>query len=267
MKKFINSLTNNLIKHIVKLRDNANYRTSCRQGVIYGEHLVMEALKVNNLATLLVLGKGEGEDELTTKYEHLLHLISGDRVYYINQNILNKLCNKLITTDIIAIIDFTVPDLDIDVYQEDCIILDNIQDPGNLGTILRSCRASGISNVIVSKHTVDVYNPKVLRASQGIQFQLNIYTNVDLQDFIHNYQGAIYATTPVALASIYEENFTNNKSNAFIFGNEGSGITQNLLNSKAKYVRIPMAYQVESLNVAMCATLCMFEVYRQRMNE
>lgn len=257
----ISSLQNPLIKHIAKLRDNVNYRMAQKQAVIYGEHLIVEAIKAGNLVAIVLL-EGYNPNSLLSELVNK----ANKPVYLLTNKVMLKVIAKAMHVDIAGIIEFTPGTLNNNIYQQDCIILENIQDPGNLGTILRSCCASGINNVILSKDSVDVYNYKVLRSSQGVQFQLNIITDIILEDFIANYQGQLYATVPSTDASLYNECLTKYQSIGFVFGNEGLGLSNKLLSKLTKYVRIPMTNSVESLNVAMCATLCMFELYRQRIS-
>ena len=164
--------------------------------------------------------------------------------------------------DLVGVIACANNSLTTSSYNEDCILLHGIQNPGNLGGIFRVAKAAGINNVLVSSNSVDVYNPKVLRASQGAIFGLNIFTNIDVLDFIDKYNYEIAATTPVAHKSLYDTNLI--QPIAWIFGNEGSGLGGDLLNKVKTSIAIPMYNDTESLNVVMAATVCLFEQMRQR---
>ena len=148
-------------------------------------------------------------------------------------------------------------------FCEDSIILDRIQDPGNLGTILRSAVGFGIKQIICSKGTVSAWSPKVLRAGMGAHFQLEIFENEDLKEIIENLKVPTFATSLKAQKTIYDEDFT--VKNAWIFGNEGSGVSEEVLSKVKKRVIIPQIGEIESLNVAMAATVCLSEQSRQRL--
>jgi TrmH family RNA methyltransferase len=249
----IESKDNLLIKKIVKLAKDSSYRNELGLAVIYGNHLVMEAIKYNILDSLVVL------ESSINKYREIF-----DKIHTTTPNILDKINLLDSDTDIVGVIKIAsskkVPKLYAD---KDYILLENVQDPGNLGTIMRVAKASGINSICLSKKCVDVYNPKVLRASQGLQFGLDIFTNTDFIDFIKHYSGTIIATTPHTTQSVYSLDLT--KPIAWVFGNEGIGISSEILDKINIQAKIPMNGDVESLNIAMAATICVFEMARQRL--
>lgn len=253
----ISSKDNLLIKKIVKLATDAKLRNKEKLALIFGKHLVEEAIKYNRLQVLLM--------DISNKeqYEDLLQIVQLEEVYLLPSKLIDKINLLDSATDIVGLINVENLDVKEGLYEDDCLILENIQDPGNLGTILRSCASTGVKNIILSKDCVDVYNPKVLRSSQGIQFGLNIYRNIDLIDFVNKYNKQLIITTPYATKSIYDFNFTSHT--AFIFGNESIGVTRALSHIVNSHVKIPMVEGVESINVAMAATVCLFEMYRQRI--
>lgn len=255
---FITSLSNSKIKQIVKLANSRARRYEDGLAVIYGKHLVLEALKYDVLDCVFIN---------YSKYDDYLDIvkdIAADNVYAISHEILAKINLSDSLTDIIGLIQIKLSAMSDDIYHDDCVILDNIQDPGNLGTIMRSCTACGIKNVLLSKSCVDPYNLKVLRASQGIQFGLNILNNIDIAKFASEYKYDVIATMPNATESIYQYNLT--KPCAWLFGNEGAGISKDILENITCRLSIPMQNNSESLNVAMASTICLFEMFRQRSN-
>ncbi|MBP6116938.1 MAG: RNA methyltransferase [Neisseriaceae bacterium] len=142
------------------------------------------------------------------------------------------------------------------------VVLENLQDPGNVGTILRSAAAAGVTNVLLSPECVDVYSPKVLRAGMGAHFLLNIHTEVALLPWLAAYQGRSLATALDERAvSVYAEDLRQDV--ALVFGNEGAGVSAATIAAADQTVIIPMLGQTESLNVAMAATVCLFERMRQ----
>jgi TrmH family RNA methyltransferase len=145
---------------------------------------------------------------------------------------------------------------------QSAVMLDRLQDPGNLGSILRSAAAAGIENVFCSSGTVLAWSPKVLRAGMGAHFLLNIVENVDLAA-LHSASGVIMlATSSHARQSIYELDL--NRPVAWLFGHEGQGVRADLLALASHQVAIPHTGAMESLNVAASAAVCFFEQARQK---
>jgi RNA methyltransferase, TrmH family len=250
----INSKNNQLIKDIIRLITNSNYRHETGLAIVSGKTLISEATKHCVIKDVLV-----SRDSIK-KYQGILDLC--DNIYILDNEVIKKISLVDSGSDLIAIIKIKKLTFDNKIYQQDCIILENLSDPGNLGTILRAAAATNIKNIILSNGSVDPYNPKVLRSSAGIQFGLNIFTNIDINEFVTKYKGSILATTPHTSTTIYENDLT--IPIAWVFGNEGSGISIELLNKIINKVKIPMPGNAESLNVAMAATICLFEMVRQR---
>jgi TrmH family RNA methyltransferase len=145
---------------------------------------------------------------------------------------------------------------------QSCVLIDAVQDPGNLGSILRTTAAAGIKLVVCSEGTVFAWSPKVLRAGMGAHFQLEIIEHADLQQLISSSSVPVYATDSHAQKTIYEVDLT--QPCGWLFGNEGKGVSQELLSSVTARLTIPQAPGVESLNVAAAAAVCLFEQKRQR---
>ncbi|MGE5650739.1 MAG: TrmH family RNA methyltransferase [Bacillota bacterium] len=142
------------------------------------------------------------------------------------------------------------------------VLLDNLQDPGNLGSILRSAAAAGIEDVFCSKTTVFAWSPKVLRAGMGAHFLLNIFENVDLGSLVRAARVPVLATSSHADKRIYDVDLAGPV--AWLFGHEGQGVSGDLLDLATWRVSIPHLGEVESLNVAASAAVCFFEQVRQK---
>ena len=145
------------------------------------------------------------------------------------------------------------------------ILLEDLQDPGNLGTILRSSEAAGVSAVIMNETCVDIYNPKVIRATMGSFFRMKFAVVPDLKETVRKISesgGACYAAHLKGTDSYDHADYTG--KTAFLIGNESKGLTDELADAADRYIKIPMYGQVESLNAAMAATILMFEAARQR---
>ena len=143
------------------------------------------------------------------------------------------------------------------------VLLDQLQDPGNLGSILRSAAAAGIKQVFCSSGSVLAWSPKVLRAGMGAHFVLEIVENVDLRALIADSTLPILATSSHAQASIYAADLS--QPLGWLFGHEGQGVSEDLLALASSRLAIPHLGQIESLNVAACAAVCLFEQMRQRL--
>lgn len=145
------------------------------------------------------------------------------------------------------------------------MVLDNLQDPGNLGTIVRTAEGAGVTGIIMSKETVDIYNPKVIRSTMGSIYRMPFYYAEDLLDAIAEMKKrniSTYAAHLDGKHSYDEEDYK--KPCAFFIGNEGNGLRDEIADAADIYIRIPMCGQVESLNAAIAACVLMFEAARQR---
>jgi TrmH family RNA methyltransferase len=142
------------------------------------------------------------------------------------------------------------------------VMLDNLQDPGNMGSILRSAAAAGIEYVFCSPGTAFAWSPKVLRAGMGAHFLLKIFENVDLAEVVRHATVPVLATSSHVAQRVYDIDLT--QPVAWLFGHEGQGVEESLLALATHQVAIPHLGAMESLNVAACAAVCFFEQVRQR---
>lgn len=143
-----------------------------------------------------------------------------------------------------------------------CVMLQGLQDPGNLGTILRTCAAAGIRHVLLSRDSVHAWSPRVLRAAMGAHFALSIYEQVDLALAAAAFGGRTIATDPRARRLLYEADLAGRI--AFLFGSEGRGLPEALKAAAHETVAIPMPGGTESLNAAAAVAVCLFERVRQQ---
>jgi TrmH family RNA methyltransferase len=141
-------------------------------------------------------------------------------------------------------------------------MLEDIQDPGNIGSILRSAAAAAVSEIYLSSGCVHAWSPRVLRAGMGAHFALQIHEGVDLAGLIERYRGTVVAAVGNAARSLYSVDLR--REVALLFGNEGAGLSARLREAAHLRVSIPMPGRVESLNVAAAAAVCLFERVRQR---
>ncbi len=143
------------------------------------------------------------------------------------------------------------------------VLLDGLQDPGNLGSILRTAAAAGVSRVYCGRGSVAAWSPKVLRAGMGAHFVLDIFEDVDLEALIRDASVPVLATSLQADAALYDADLR--APSGWLFGQEGRGVSASLLAMSTRRLIIPQVAQVESLNVAASVAICLFEQRRQQL--
>jgi TrmH family RNA methyltransferase len=148
-----------------------------------------------------------------------------------------------------------------DHIDENCVLLDRVQDPGNVGTVLRACAAAGIKRVFLGQGSAHAWSAKVLRSGQGAHFALAIHEHCDALALIERARVPVVATALPAAVSLYDADLP--ARCMWVFGHEGQGVAESILRLAALRVVIPHEAAVESLNVAMAATLCLFEQRRR----
>lgn len=257
--KYIQSSKNEQLKYLAKLLSSAKTRHQHRLCALEGMHLLKSYLQQGLMPKQVFIPESKlSHPEL----QAIIQTLSDDLITLVSHDHLSKISSLSDSHDIIS--EVSIPQYPSAPTQGDCIVLERIQDPGNIGTILRSAAAANIKHIILSHDCADAWSPKVLRAGMGAHFNLNIHTNIDLISWCANYQERILATalTATNCFQLYEINLQSPQS--WLFGNEGNGISTALLNQAHAAVRIPMNEHIESLNVAMAATICLFEQQRQR---
>ena len=236
------SKDNKKIKYIKKLNDK-KYRDEFNEFIIEGEHLVLEAYKCGLLKELVLL---EG------------FTINIDVPYIeVTDSIMKYISNLDTPCNILGICKKKNDKL----TGNRLLLLDDIQDPGNMGTIIRSCVAFNIDTIILSKGCVDIYNPKVLRATQGMIFNVNIITE-DLHEFIKNIKGEYKILGTDVNNGKNLKDIEKVEKFAIIMGNEGKGVKSNLLDLCDEYIHIYMNENCESLNVAVATSIILYELNR-----
>lgn len=148
---------------------------------------------------------------------------------------------------------------------QSCVYLDRVQDPGNVGTLLRTMAAAGIEQAYLSPGCAWVWSQKVLRSAQGAHFAMRLHEGVTIECFLERLAIPLYATALEHARSLYEVDLA--PQAAWVFGNEGQGVAEALLQAADQRVFIPQVPTVESLNVAAAAAICVFEHRRQRLTQ
>lgn len=244
--EIITSLENKKIKYINKLK-NKKFRDEEGIFVIETKHLVEEAYKSGFLTELYIVD---------TNIES--NILEDDKInkYQITKEIMNKISSLESPSNFLGLVK-KLPTIN---YGNRLLILDNIQDPGNLGTIIRSAVAFNLDTLILSNDCVDLYNDKTIRSSEGMLFKLNILRK-DLNTFLtelKNNNYTIYGTDVVNGSIVGEIKFP--KKYAIIIGNEGKGLKSTLKNLVDQNIYIPMSFNAESLNAGIAASIIMYEM-------
>ena len=236
----IESINNEQIKEIRKLNDK-KYRDESNLFLVEGDHLVKEAYKTGCLKKLILT-----EDTYDFDVEKLL----------VTDKVINSI-SELNNTKVIGVCSKLSKNLDL---SKNVLILDGVQDPGNLGTIIRSCVAFNINNLVLSETSVDLYNSKVIRSTQGMIFNINIIRD-DLKNTIKLLKDndyIIYGTN--VINGIDVKDVKKDKKYAIILGNEGNGISNEINALVDKNIYIKMNEKCESLNVAVSGSIILYEL-------
>jgi len=253
--KSIISRDNPTFKQLKKLAESARERRKAGQALLDGVHLIEAAIASGHaLHTLVVNESALGHVEVAALLGriHALHSIS------LPSALFSEISPVETPTGILALID--IPQPVIPSAPQFALILEDLQDPGNLGSILRSAAAAGVEVAYLSAGCVDAWSPKVLRAGMGAHFVLPIVERTDLLATVAGFKG-------VALAACLQGqplyNIDLKGPIAFMIGNEGAGLSQALISAASQRFTIPMPGAVESLNAAAAAAICVFERVRQ----
>jgi len=259
----VTSREHSLFKKLRRLQQASRQRHDEGKALLDGVHLLQSCLAAGNIPELLIVSEsGYRRAEISQLLGSITEVSGKIDCMMLSDALFNQLSPVKTPVGVMALIHIPRYIQPSGFHENSfCILLETIQDPGNLGSILRSAAAAGVQNVFLSTGCVDGWSPKVLRAGMGAHFSLEIHENVDLVQIAHRFNGNIVATTLTAVDSIYRTDLRGPAM--FIFGNEGGGVSEALLKVVHKHVTIPMPGCAESLNVAAAAAICLFEKVRQ----
>lgn len=263
MKEVISSAQNVNIKRIKKLLTSGSFRQSEGQAVAEGVHLVRSYLDTGNLPEMLIYAESAtANPEIATIVDQID--TAGVKELFVKDSLFESVSDIHSSVGVMMV--FSIPPgRSAPVIDSDAILLEAVQDPGNMGAIMRTAAAAGIEKIYLSVGSSSCWSPKALRAGMGAQFSLDIYESVDVIESARLAVVPVLATDLVGAGSLYSANLT--EPVAWAFGNEGQGITNQLRDACAQTVLIPQADSaVESLNVAAAVAVCLFEQYRQRLS-
>ena len=250
----ITSKDNEIIKNIKKLKEK-KYRLDSY--IVEGIKMVKEAISENQEIALIAI-REDFKIDFDTK---------NIKIVTISNKIFNDISDVKTPQGILAVIKKNQNN-QIETNQEYILALDSLQDPGNMGTIIRTADSANINQIIINKTTVDPYSPKVIRSTMGAIYRTNIIEVEDLKATLKEMKlkGFQIITTDLkATQSIYDINY-NNKT-VVVIGNEANGVSQEILQTADKKVIIPMLGKTESLNASIAASIMIYEYVRQKIQK
>lgn len=258
----ITSKENEQIKQIRKLKDK-KYRDEMGLYIVEGIKTVNEAIAEEaNIQTIVISDDSNEQDELKQK---ILYEVAKYNIIYVSEKVFEFISEVMHPQGILAVIK-KKSETKINYNEDLIVLLDNIQDPGNLGTIIRTVDSIGLSQILLSKGTVDSYSPKVVRSTMSGIFRVN---TIEIENTIHTLKEIkkhgyrIVATSLETDKSIYDISY--NKT-AIIIGNEASGVSKEVLDIADERIKIPMIGKTESLNASVATGIVLYEAVRQKLN-
>ena len=258
----ITSKDNEIVKNIKKLKEK-KFRDEKNQFIVEGIKLVAEAIEENsNIDSVVVCEDCVNDGSIDKK---LLYEIARFKCVYVTEKIFDTLTDVSNPQGILAVINRKNANVNIDYSQDFIVVLDGIQDPGNLGTILRTVDAAGLNQIILSKETADSFNPKVVRSTMGGIFRVNVIKSENLVETLKEIQEHgfdIVVTSLDARNSVYDIDY--NKK-VIVIGNEANGVSKEVQDLADKKVKIPMIGKTESLNASVAAGIMIYEYVRGKV--
>ena len=257
----ITSKDNSLIKHIKKLKEK-KYRNEYKEYIVEGLKLIDEAIKENAEIQEIVICEGCDKSELIES--NLKYEMAKFECIYVPQNIFKMLSDVENPQGILAVIKMNSDKNKIDFNQDIILALDDIQDPGNMGTILRTADSIGLNQILVSKGTVDSYSPKVVRSTMGAIFRVNVIECENLKETLELTQKQGYKVMCTSLEAKHSIYKTDYNKKVIVIGNEANGVSKEIQKMADEKVIIPMLGKTESLNASVATGVILYEYVRQK---
>ena len=251
-EKLIESKNNPFYKKLKKIYSSSSFRKNQNQTILDGPHLI-NSFSQHSVPLLII----KDLSIVSTEIENLISSFECP-CYSLSHELFLHLSELKSSTGILALVD--IPKVKPLKFDGLTLLLDGIQDPGNLGSILRTAKATNAKSIIMSKTCADLWSPKTLRGSQGVQFSLKCVVEEDLNEWILNYNHDVIALA-ISGESLFKTKLNSNM--AILVGNEGKGISKSLLKNIAGTISLPMNKEVESINVGAAVSAFMYEHYRQ----
>ena len=253
-KSMITSKDNEIIKEIKKLKEK-KFRKD--KFIVEGIKMVKEAINEKASIDKIVFCNLELEKEIENLSNYKFVEVSG--------KVFKELTDVVTPQGVLAVINKRNDNKKIDTTSDYLLALDNLQDPGNLGTIIRTADAANLKQIIVSKDTVDAYSPKVIRSTMGAIYRVNIIEVENLKETLFNLKKDNFEIVTTSLQtnnSIYDIKY---KNKVVVIGNEANGVEKEIQEMSDYKVKIPMLGKTESLNASVAASIMIYEYVRQKM--
>lgn len=255
----ITSTGNTQVKRLLQLQKKSKARNEEKVFLVEGLRMFME-VPIEQVEKVYVSESLYNKKKQELKLERFSHEVLSDSVF-------QHVSDTKTPQGILCVVRQKEYDVEVllNIENPHFMVLDNLQDPGNLGTIVRTAEGAGVHAVFLSKESVDIYNPKTIRSTMGSIYRMPVIYIEDLLSLLNIFkQRGIksYAAHLEGENTYDKENYQSGI--AILIGNEGNGLREEISNSADVWVRIPMEGKVESLNAAIAASVLMFEVYRQR---
>ena len=253
----ITSKDNPTIKTTHALLTQSRQRKKLGKTVIEGTHLLEAYLNAGlTPETVIVSDSGLQNSEIAA----LLDRLQGVKILTVSDSLYKDIRSLGESLPMMAVIAMPQPSLP-NVIDHDCLIINGVQDNGNLGTLLRTASAVGVKTVICTTGSASAWSPKTLRAGMGANFSLDIFENINVDEILAKVKVPMFATSSHTDKVIYQTDLR--QPLALIMGHEGQGVDERLLSQSAP-IALPQPNGQESLNVAIAGALCLYEVLRQR---
>ena len=253
---FITSRNNDLVKKVKSLKEK-KFRDEYNQYIIEGERFVGEAIKEKANIDYIFVEEGYNWNNIE---------VDSNKVIQVSKSVMEAMSCVKNSQGILALV-YKEPQTSIDSIdlndERFFLILDNVQDPGNVGTIIRTADSIGLKYIFVRDTSCDIYNPKVLRSTMGSIFRVKCLMFNDIYKLVDSLKSngiKVYATSLDTDTSIYNCDF---EKSAVVVGNEANGVDEEFFKVADKIIKIPMRGNAESLNVAVASSIIMYEAYRQ----
>ncbi len=255
----ISSKENDIIKHIRKLSEK-KYRDEKKQYIIEGIKIVEEAIQEKAQIEQIILC----EENIKEIPKEIMSKIEKYRCIHVAEKIYKTLTQVVNPQGIIAIVKKREK-TEIKYDEDIIVVLEDIQDPGNLGTILRTVDSIGLKQIIVSRGTADVYNPKVVRSTMGAIFRVNIIERENIMEAIKEMKNNQYQLVVTSLQTKNEIYDINYNKKIIVMGNEAKGVSKEIQDMADEKIKIPMFGKTESLNVSIATGVVLYEYVRQKI--
>lgn len=259
----ITSTANAKVKNIIKCKKSAKERKKQKVFLVEGLRMFLEIPKQLHLETYMT-------EDFYKENQHMISLDFLSQVELVAPHVLEAMTDTKTPQGVISLVKqpcYSVEQVCSGKESPLILALENLQDPGNLGTILRTAEGAGVTGVLLSRDTVDIYNPKVVRSTMGSIFRVPFCYVEDLTATIRSLNEECYGSYSAHLQGKSFYDYSYKDATIFCVGNEGNGLSKELSETTKHKIKIPMMGKVESLNAATAATVLMYEAMRQRMTE